>query len=151
MAQLTASCGTVNLILCVYLDNTEAKCATMDRDESQGLLKSILGIFARKPQEKPAVPKSLRSQVLDAWVRTDAYLQHNADECDDIEPEKIARTLEAFENLVQYDYNEESESVSDIVPKRLPVSRLPICCSPIQGYEAWLTPFCPLSKAPSSS
>lgn len=86
----------------------------MDHDDSRGLLKSILGFFARKPPEKSTPPTSLRSQALDAWVRTDAYLQHNINDFDEIDPEQVARTLKAFENLVQYDSDRESDSVSTI-------------------------------------
>lgn len=75
----------------------------MDQDDSRGLLKSILGIFARKQPETSAQQASLGAQARDAWVRADAYLQHETDELGEVDPEQVARTLTAFENLVEYD------------------------------------------------
>src|SRR5882757_9644171 len=97
-------CDSVaDLCPCQLFKSTDSRCAIMDQDESRGLLKSILGIFARKPPEKSAPPASVRSQAFDAWLRTDAYLQHETDEFDEIDPENLARTLSAFEDLVQHD------------------------------------------------
>lgn len=87
----------------------------MDSDDSPGLLKFILGFFARKPAQKPARSASLKSQALDAWLRADAYLQHETGEFNQRDPEQVARTLRAFENLVQYDSNRESDSVSNTI------------------------------------
>ncbi|KAL4964647.1 S8/S53 family peptidase [Aspergillus stella-maris] len=80
----------------------------MDDDtSSQSLLQSVLGIFARKRPQRLAKPASLRSRKREAWLRTDAFLQ-----CDDIgeaDPESVARTLRAFEDLVQDDSNRERD------------------------------------------
>lgn len=94
----------------------------MDPDDSRGLLKSILGFFARKPPEKSTPPTSLRSQALDAWVRTDAYLQHKTNDFDEIDPEQVARTLRTFENLVQYDSGREPDSVSTVTSANFSLS-----------------------------
>ncbi|KAI1743059.1 hypothetical protein F4680DRAFT_410910 [Xylaria scruposa] len=82
----------------------------MDHDDSRGLLKLILGFFARKSPERLTRQTSLRSQALEAWLRTDAYLQHEANDLDAIDPEQIAKTLRTFEDLVQYDSDGELES-----------------------------------------
>ncbi|KAI1178589.1 hypothetical protein F4777DRAFT_77819 [Nemania sp. FL0916] len=84
----------------------------MEHDESRSLLKGILGFFARKPPEKLTPDTSLRTQTFDAWVRTDAYLQHEANDFDEIEPEQVARTLRTFEDLIQYDSDSEPDSQS---------------------------------------
>jgi hypothetical protein len=93
----------------------------MSYSDSRGLLKSILGLFSRKAPEKSTPPTSLTSQALGAWVRTDAYLQHNLDDFDEIDPDKVSRTLRAFENLVQYDSEQESDSVSTMASQQSPV------------------------------
>ncbi|KAI9926347.1 hypothetical protein MW887_004111 [Aspergillus wentii] len=84
----------------------------MDQNDSRGLLKGILGIFARKPPERVTQRTSLKSQMLDAWVRTDAYLQHETNDFDEADPEQVARTLRTFENLVQYDIDREEDPSS---------------------------------------
>ena len=84
----------------------------MDYDDSRSLLKTILGIFARRPPEKPAPASSLRSQALDAWVRTDAYLQHETNDFEGNDPEQLARTLTTLEDLVQYDCDPFQDLVS---------------------------------------
>lgn len=84
----------------------------MDGDDSKGLLRSMLGFFARKRPEKTAQPASLRSRTREAWLRTDAFLQHDADEFDKIDPESLARTLRKLENYVQYDSDRELVFVS---------------------------------------
>ena len=87
----------------------------MDDENSRGLLKGILRFFAGASPPKSTLPTSLKSQARDAWLRTDAYLQHETNDLDDVEPESAARTLSAFENLVQYDSSRESDSVSDAI------------------------------------
>lgn len=84
----------------------------MDGDDSRGLLKSVLGFFARKRPERSAQPTSLRSRARDAWLRTDAYLQHDIDGFGEIDPECLERTLSALEDCVQFDSSAESDSVS---------------------------------------
>lgn len=120
----------------------------MNQDESRGLLKSILGIFARNSPEKPARPASVRSQAIDAWLRTDAYLQHDTDEFDQIDPKHLESTLSAFEDLVQHDPDPGPDSVSALDPRQLPVSRPFIFCILTQGREAEPTSQCALSEAP---
>ncbi|KAJ5776453.1 uncharacterized protein N7511_001464 [Penicillium nucicola] len=72
---------------------------------SQSLLQSVLGLFARKQPQKSAKPASLRSRKREAWLRTDAFLQR--DDIGEADPESVARTLRAFENLVQDDSDQE--------------------------------------------
>ena len=123
----------------------------MDHDDSHGLLKSILGFFARKPLETSTPPTSLRSQVLDAWLRTDAYLQHEIDDFGEIDPEQVARTLGAFENLVQHDSARGPDSVSTVSTLQIPVPQPLTFCPLTQGRGAELTPHCVIPKAPSGS
>lgn len=89
----------------------------MNQVNSQGLLKSILGFFARKPPETSTQPVSLRTQALDAWVRTDAYLQHETSDFGEVDPEQLARTLAKFENLVHYGSDRGQDHVSKIIPR----------------------------------
>ncbi|OQU94560.1 hypothetical protein CLAIMM_00905 [Cladophialophora immunda] len=80
----------------------------MDDDtDSQSLLQSVLGLFARKRPQSLAKPASLRSRKREAWLRTDAFLQH--DDLGDADPESVARTLRAFEHLVQDDSDREMD------------------------------------------
>lgn len=78
----------------------------MDDDtDSQSLLQSVLGFFARKQPQRSIKPASLKSRKREAWLRTDSFLQ-----CDDVgeaDPESVARTLRAFEHLVQDDSDRE--------------------------------------------
>ena len=100
----------------------------MNQDESRGLLKSILGVFARNRPEKSGPPASVRSKSLDAWLRTDAHVQHETDEFDKIDPEHLARTLSAFEDLVQHDLDQGPDSVSTLNPRQFPVSQPSTSC-----------------------
>lgn len=87
----------------------------MDDDtNSQSLLQSVLGLFARKRPQSSARPASLRSRKREAWLRTDAFLQ--CDEIGEADPESVARTLRAFEHLVQDDSDRERdiEGIYDI-------------------------------------
>ncbi len=120
----------------------------MDHDDSRGLLKSILGFFARKPPETSAPPASLRSQALDAWLRTDAYLQHETDEFSEIDPEHVASTLRAFEDLVQDDPDRGPDSVSTLDPRQVPIFQSLTSCALTQGCGAELTPQGAVPKAP---
>jgi hypothetical protein len=117
----------------------------MDSEDSPGLLKSILGIFAQKqPGRLP--PTSVKAQALDAWMRADAYLQHETNNFDEIEPEQVERTLRTFENLVQYDSDQEPDSVSSVIPS--------ISCRHgrlTEGCGAELTPQFAVPKAPGAS
>ncbi|KAJ6438388.1 Cleft lip and palate transmembrane protein 1 [Purpureocillium lavendulum] len=83
----------------------------MDEQDSQGLLKSWLGYFARKPPDRPVKPASLRSRQREAWLRADAYLQHDSDDFGD-DPGSIATTLRAFEDYIQPDSNGELDPQS---------------------------------------
>lgn len=82
----------------------------MDDDtDSQSLLQSVLGFFARKQPQRSIKPASLKSRKREAWLRTDSFLQ-----CDDVgeaDPESVARTLRAFEHLVQDDSDREVDCV----------------------------------------
>ncbi|KAJ6007469.1 subtilisin-like protein [Penicillium herquei] len=82
----------------------------MDEGESQGLLKSWLGFLARKQPERSTNPASLRSRAREAWLRTDAFLQHDSDELDD-DPESVAKALRALENYIQDDSDPDSVCV----------------------------------------
>ncbi|RAH76630.1 hypothetical protein BO86DRAFT_325223 [Aspergillus japonicus CBS 114.51] len=75
----------------------------MDENDSRGLLKYVLGFFARKRPERSAQPASLRSRTREAWLRTDAYLQHDADDLDEVDPERLAKVLRVCEDYFQYD------------------------------------------------
>jgi hypothetical protein len=123
----------------------------MDHDDSRGLLKGILGFFARKPAERLTPFTSLRSQALDAWVRTDAYLQHETNDLDAVDPEQVARTLKTFENLVQYDSDQEQDSVSNVISWQIPLFHPLASCQLIQGYGAELTPHCAVPKTSGGS
>ena len=86
-------------------------------EDPRGLLKSILGLFARK-QPESSTPASLQSQALDAWVRTDSYLQHETNNFDDYEPAQIKRTLTTFEDLLHYESDPDSVAVSTFPSSR---------------------------------
>jgi hypothetical protein len=62
-------------------------------EDSRGLLKTVLGYFARKGPE--ATPT--RQQI---FMRTDAYLHDDLDEYSDVQPDQVARTLSALEKSV---------------------------------------------------
>ncbi|KAJ5692825.1 hypothetical protein N7462_002248 [Penicillium macrosclerotiorum] len=98
----------------------------MDRVEPQSLLKTILGFFAQRPSERSTRPPSLRSQARDAWVRTDAYLQHETDDLDEADPKQLERTLTTFENLIQYgsDIEENSKTGDKSVQTDVPYPKL---------------------------
>ncbi|KAL4868103.1 hypothetical protein BDV12DRAFT_186240 [Aspergillus spectabilis] len=84
----------------------------MDDDtDSQSLLQFVLGFFARNRPQRSAKPASLRSRKREAWLRTDAFLQR--DDLDDADPESVARTLRAFEHLVQDDSDRERDSYAE--------------------------------------
>ncbi|KAJ4319575.1 hypothetical protein N0V84_006305 [Fusarium piperis] len=76
-----------------------------DDNDSQSLLQSVLGLFARNRPQGSAKPTSLRSRQREAWLRTDAFLQR--DDLGEADPESVARTLRAFEHLVQDDSDRE--------------------------------------------
>ena len=119
----------------------------MDHDDSRGLLSFILGFFARKPPENLTPPTSLRSQALDAWVRTDAYLQYETNDFDKIDPEKVARTLGTFENLVQHDSGREPDSVSNLFTWQISLFLSLTSRRLTQGCGAELTPHYAIPKA----
>ena len=94
----------------------------MDDDaSSQSLLQSVLGLFARKRPQSSAKPASLKSRKREAWLRTDAFLQ--CDDIGDADPESVARTLRAFEHLVQDDADRERDSVGILDIQQTPVFR----------------------------
>lgn len=119
----------------------------MDVDDSQGLLKTVLGFFVRRRPERSAQPASLRSRKHEAWLRAEAFLQHDADEPDEPDPEGMARTLRALEEYVQYNSDGESDSVSAHDMRQAPVFRPLTSCLLTQGYGAGLTPRCAVSQA----
>ncbi|KAM5490415.1 hypothetical protein MaudMau93_002613 [Microsporum audouinii] len=81
----------------------------MDDDtESRSLLQSVLGLFALGRPRRSAKPASLKSRKREAWLRTDAFLQRN--DLGEAEPESVARTLRAFEHLVQDDSDRKVDS-----------------------------------------
>jgi hypothetical protein len=94
----------------------------MDDDAgSQSLLQSVLGLFARKRPQRSAKPASLRSRKCEAWLRTDAFLQRDA--LSEADPESVARTLHAFEHLVQDDYDRTIDFVGVLDIQQTSVSR----------------------------
>lgn len=149
--RLLASCDGAKLNLCKPFKSTNSRCTAMDHDDSRGLLKGILGFFARKLPESLTPPTSLRSQALDAWVRTDAYLQHETNDFDEIDTEQVARTLRTFENLVQYDSDREQDSVSIVVSWRISLFQPLTSCRLTQGCGAEITPHCGIPKASGGS
>ena len=122
-------------------------CMIMDEDDSQGLLKTVLGLFARKRPETSAQPASLKSRTRDAWLRTDAYLQHDTDEFGELDPERRARTLRVFEDYVQCDSDRGSDPVSASVMQQAPIFQPLISCLLTQGYGIEFPPRYALSKA----
>jgi hypothetical protein len=92
-----------------------------DNTNSQSLLQSVLGLFARNRTQKSAKPVSLRSRRREAWLRTDAFLQH--DDLGEADPESVARTLQAFEHLVQDDSDREIDFVGVLDIQQTSVSR----------------------------
>jgi len=92
-----------------------------DETDSQSLLQSVLGLFARKRPQRSAKPASLRSRKREAWLRTDAFLQ--CDGLGEADPDSVARTLRAFEHLVQDDSDREIDFVGILDTRQTPVSR----------------------------
>jgi hypothetical protein len=98
--------------------------------DSQSLLQSVLGLFARKRPQSSATSASLKSRKREAWLRTDAFLQ--CDDLDEADSENVARTLHAFERLVEDDPDEELAFVGSLDILQTSVSRtvdlsLPTC------------------------
>lgn len=94
----------------------------MDDDtDAQSLLQSVLGLFARKRPQRSAEPASLTSRKREAWLRTDAFLQ--GDDVGEADPESVARTLRAFEHLVQDDSDRETHFVGILDLQQTPVFR----------------------------
>lgn len=94
----------------------------MDDDiDSQSLLQSVLGLFARKRPQRSARPASLRTRKREAWLRTDAFLQQ--DDLAEADPKSVARTLHALEHLFQNDSDREVDCVSVPDIMQIPVSR----------------------------
>lgn len=94
----------------------------MDDDtDSQSLLQSVLGLFARRRPQRSTKPVSLRSRKREAWLRTDAFLQR--DDIGEADPESVARTLRAFEHLVQDDSGREIDFVGILDIQQTPVFR----------------------------
>ena len=83
-----------------------------DGADSQGLLQSVLGYFARKQPQSSAKSASLSSRKREAWLRTDAFLQR--DGLSGADPESVARTLGAIENLVTDDFAREVVCVTSL-------------------------------------
>lgn len=129
----------------------------MNEDDSQGLLKSVLGFFARKRPQSPARASSLKSRTHDAWLRTDAYLQHDNDAFNEVDSSCVARTLRAFEDYVHvpYDSDREIDSVSSFCrttrssPFNSPLS-FPDCLL-TRGRGAELISRCAIPKAPKNA
>ena len=95
----------------------------MDDDtDSQGLLQSVLGLFARKRPQKSAKSASLGSRTREAWLRTDAFLQR--DDLGEADPESVARTLGAFEHLIQDESDREVDFVGILDIQQTRLSRL---------------------------
>ena len=89
-----------------------------DGADSQGLLQSVLGyIFARKQPQSSAKSASLSSRKREAWLRTDAFLQR--DGLSGADPESVARTLGAIENLFADDFAREVFCVTSLDLERL--------------------------------
>ncbi|KAK0507732.1 hypothetical protein JMJ35_009621 [Cladonia borealis] len=86
----------------------------------------ILGLFAQNRPKKLTPSTSLGSQAFDAWVRTDAYLQYETNECEQIDPGKVKRTLGTFESLVQHDSDREpNPAVEQSLHHTVPYPKFP--------------------------
>jgi hypothetical protein len=97
----------------VRLSNLQVPDVTaMDHEENQGLLQSFLGLFARRGPERSTQSTSVRSQAADAWMRADAFLQHEDNEVGERDPEQVERALRAFDNLLEHEPSGEADSVS---------------------------------------
>ncbi|KAL4874978.1 hypothetical protein BJY04DRAFT_211654 [Aspergillus karnatakaensis] len=93
-----------------------------DDTDSQSLLQIVLGLFARKRPQRSAEPASLNSRKREAWLRTDAFLQF--DGIGEADSESVARTLCAFEHLVQDDPSRETDFQSSQQSEHDPYPRL---------------------------
>lgn len=82
----------------------------MDDEDPRVLLKSVLGYLAQKQPDR-STSASPQSQALDAWVRTDSYLQHETNDFDDYEAAQVKRILKTFENFVPYDSDLDADAV----------------------------------------
>ncbi|PMB64147.1 hypothetical protein BM221_009940 [Beauveria bassiana] len=84
----------------------------MDPDDSRELWKTALGYLASKRPEKTSSPPSLRAERDSAWMRAHAYLRHEAvDEDGSSSSEDIERALGVLENVIQYDFADDSDIV----------------------------------------
>lgn len=100
----------------------------MDGDDPEALLKTVLGGFARKRPEKSAQSASLSARTRDAWLRTDACLEHETNGVDEIDHERLARTLCALQGYVQYNSRQESDLVSAPHEVQAPASQPQTSC-----------------------
>ncbi|ETS77176.1 hypothetical protein PFICI_11050 [Pestalotiopsis fici W106-1] len=71
----------------------------MDDADSQSLLRFVLGFFSRRNPESPVHPASLSSRKREAWLRVDSFIQR--DEIYKADRDSVARTLRAFETMVE--------------------------------------------------
>ncbi len=115
----------------------------MDPNSSRGLWKTTLGFLARKRPEKTASPPSLRAQRDLAWIRNYAYLRHEAEDEEDPAPlEDIEKALGVLENVIQYDFDDDSDFVSIFVAFRSSFSSQYTPADPSLTCRAYATP-CP--------
>ncbi|KAK4553672.1 hypothetical protein LTR86_009170 [Recurvomyces mirabilis] len=101
----------------------------MDHEENQGLLQSFLGLFARRGPERSIQSTSVQSQATDAWMRADAFLQHEDNGAGGRDPEQVKRALRALDNLLEPEHSREADSLADTwleqtTHKNLPYSNL---------------------------
>jgi hypothetical protein len=92
----------------------------MNYEENQGLLQGFLGLFARRGPERSTHSTSVRSQAADAWMRADAFLQHEDSEAGERDPEQVERALRAFDNLLEHESSGEADSVSTVSHSNFP-------------------------------
>lgn len=78
----------------------------MDQEDTRSLFQTVIEFLTKK---QPAQSTSLRSRKEDAWVRTDAYLQHESGGVSDIHPDHLAKPLRAFEDYLQLESDQESD------------------------------------------
>ncbi|OAA55163.1 Peptidase S8/S53, subtilisin/kexin/sedolisin [Cordyceps fumosorosea ARSEF 2679] len=84
----------------------------MDPEDSLDLWRTVVGHLAKERTGKTASPPSLRAQRYSAWMRSHAYLLHEALEEDGLtSSEDIDKGLGALENVFQHDSDDDSDPI----------------------------------------
>lgn len=112
----TFELNTKNLV--GFSDRQLPEDIAMNHEENQGLLHSVLGFFARRAPERSTQSSSVGSRAADAWMRADAFLQHEDNEVGARDPEQVERALRAFDNLIEHEPSGEADPVSTLLSQR---------------------------------